>query len=68
MRARSTNDFGRTNLDRTSGLGARGVAAKFSVKSPRLDDESLNVVYSLVPPGLHVYVLEFKFFFLILFS
>lgn len=48
MRARSTNDFGRTNLDRTSGLGARGLAAKFSVKSPRLDDESLNVVCPFV--------------------
>lgn len=44
MRARSTNDFGFTKRVRTSGLGARGLEAKFSVKSPNDDDVSLNVV------------------------
>lgn len=50
MRARSINDFGFTSRERTSGLGARGLAAKFSVRSPKLDDESLNAVeYPFVP-------------------
>lgn len=55
MRARSTNDFGRTNRERTSGLGARGLAAKFSVKSPMLEDESLNVVWWPFVLCFHVY-------------
>ena len=44
MRARSTIDLGRTNRDLASGLGHLGLAAKFSDSSPRLDEESLNVV------------------------
>lgn len=44
MRARSTSDFGFTSLERMSGLGARGLAARFSCKSLNDDVESLKVV------------------------
>lgn len=46
IRARSISDFGLTKRDRISGLGARGLAAKFSCQSLNDDVESLNVEYS----------------------
>jgi len=54
MRAFSINVFGLISCPRTSGLGVAGLAAKLSVKSPRLDENSFMGVCETFADGRQV--------------